>query len=84
MLALKCSDAVPQHWQITLLPGLLASVGNELSVDLNQLIEIQLLFAAAGVCECGCCREGDLAPIPALEQLLDEGEGCVDPSRLHL
>ena len=52
-----------------------ASVGDELSIFLKQLVEIQLLMTAGGVGFLCCCCKRDLTTIPPLEDLLNAREG---------
>ena len=73
--------AVPEHWQIKPLPGLVTSVGDKFPISLNQLAEIQLLVTAVGVGVGvgGCSSEGDAPTIQRLKSCWMKGRACVAP-----
>ena len=72
--ALKRFGAVAQPRQIKAFPHLVASVGNELLLDLNQLAQILLLMTAAGFAVLCGRGKSDLITVPPLENLLDAGQ----------
>ena len=74
-LAFKADTQVLQNRQVVVSPRCLTSVGDELSIFLKQLVEIQLLMTASGVSYLRCSSKGDLTTVPPLKDLLDTREG---------
>ena len=74
-LAFKADKQVFQNRQVVVSPRCVASIGDELSIFLKQLVEIQLLMTAGDAGFLCCSSKGDLTNVPPLEDLLDAREG---------
>ena len=66
--------AVAKNWEIKLLAGLVACVGNELPIFINQLVDIHLLMTAGAVGALCGSGKSDLTTSPTLEDLLNTGQ----------
>ena len=75
LLAFKAGTQVLQNRQVVVSPRCVASVGDELSIFLKQLVEIQLLMTAGGLSFLRCSSKGDLTAVLPLEDLLNAREG---------
>ncbi len=78
-LVFKTDSQVVQNRQVVVSHGCVTGIRDELSIFLEQLVEIQPLMTAGVVRFLCCSSKGDLTTVPTLEDLLDAREGCINP-----